>query len=116
MKIKMNNAVGPQVRSAKPKPSKLLPILGGVYERAFRITAIAGPGAPEGLDELGDRIAELLFTLNRERGTTLILVTHDLTLARRCDRCLTLEAGKLVEWRDDASAPAVATPQGGQHD
>ena len=30
MKIKMNNAVGPQVRSAKPKPSKLLPILGGV--------------------------------------------------------------------------------------
>jgi type IV secretion system protein VirD4 len=31
MKIKMNNAVGPQVRSAKPKPSKLLPILGGVF-------------------------------------------------------------------------------------
>lgn len=61
----------------------------------------------------GERIAELLFTLNRERGTTLILVTHDLTLARRCDRCLNLEAGKLVEWKDDASAPAVATPQGG---
>jgi len=87
--------------------------------RAF----VAGPGLvfadePTGnLDTAtGDRIAELLFTLNRERGTTLILVTHDLTLARRCDRCLTLEAGKLVEWQDDASAPAVATPQGGQHD
>lgn len=42
---------------------RAMPILGGVYERAFRITAVAGPGAPEGLDELGDRIAELLFAI-----------------------------------------------------
>jgi len=97
---------------------------GGEQQRvAIARAFVAGPGLvfadePTGnLDTAtGDRIAELLFTLNRERGTTLILVTHDLTLARRCDRCLTLEAGKLVEWRDDASAPAVATPQGGQHD
>ena len=34
----------------------------------------------------GERIAELLFALNREQGATLVLVTHDLNLARRCAR------------------------------
>lgn len=48
------------------------------------------------LDEAtGKRIVDLLFELNREAGTTLILVTHDLALARRCDRCLQLEGGTL---------------------
>lgn len=45
----------------------------------------------------GQRIAELLFELNREEGTTLILVTHDLALAGRCQRSLRIEAGALVE-------------------
>jgi putative ABC transport system ATP-binding protein len=45
----------------------------------------------------GSRIIELLFDLNREQGTTLVLVTHDEALARRCDRRLMLEAGQLVE-------------------
>ena len=36
---------------------------------------------------------ELLFELNRERGTTLILVTHDLELASRCGRRLQIDAG-----------------------
>ena len=36
----------------------------------------------------GDKIADLLFSLNREHGTTLILVTHDPLLAARCDRRL----------------------------
>ncbi|WP_445158236.1 ABC transporter ATP-binding protein [Halomonas sp. E14] len=45
----------------------------------------------------GARIIELLFQLNHEAGTTLILVTHDHALARRCDRCLRLEEGRLVE-------------------
>lgn len=42
---------------------RAMPILGGVYERAFRITALAGPDAPEGLNELGERLAELLFAI-----------------------------------------------------
>lgn len=43
----------------------------------------------------GDAIIELLFRLNRESGATLVLVTHDLDLARRCDRILYMEAGRL---------------------
>lgn len=45
----------------------------------------------------GDRIIELLFSINKERGTTLILVTHDTALAAHCDRTLELEAGRLVQ-------------------
>lgn len=44
----------------------------------------------------GERVIELLFEMNRERGTTLIMVTHDEALARRCDRRLMLESGRLV--------------------
>ena len=44
----------------------------------------------------GAKIIELLFNLNRERGTTLILVTHDAALAQRCSRTLHLDAGRLV--------------------
>jgi len=44
----------------------------------------------------GERIIDLLFELNREEGTTLVLVTHDLKLAERCDRRLELDAGELV--------------------
>ncbi len=43
----------------------------------------------------GERIIDSLFALNREAGTTLVLVTHDLALARRCDRCLRLVDGRL---------------------
>ncbi|WP_313434379.1 ATP-binding cassette domain-containing protein, partial [Atlantibacter hermannii] len=45
----------------------------------------------------GDRIADLLFSLNRDYATTLILVTHDDQLAARCDRRLRLREGQLVE-------------------
>ncbi len=45
----------------------------------------------------GAHIIDLLFELNREQGTTLILVTHDMTLAQRCQRRLVLDAGELVE-------------------
>ena len=41
----------------------------------------------------GRTMIDLLFELNREHGTTLILVTHDLALAGRCGRRLTIEAG-----------------------
>ncbi|MGQ7847764.1 ABC transporter ATP-binding protein [Granulosicoccus sp. 3-233] len=46
-------------------------------------------------DRTGEGIIELLFTLNRESGTTLLLVTHDPHLAARCDRSLRLENGQL---------------------
>ncbi|MFC0712027.1 ABC transporter ATP-binding protein [Azorhizophilus paspali] len=46
--------------------------------------------------QTGERISDLLFALNRERGTTLVLVTHDERLARRCERLIRLEAGRLV--------------------
>jgi putative ABC transport system ATP-binding protein len=49
--------------------------------------------------ETGKRIADLLFELNREFGTTLVLVTHDPALAARCGRALTVDGGRLVEGR-----------------
>lgn len=45
----------------------------------------------------GEKIIELLFKLNQESATTLVLVTHDATLAQRCDRVLTLQNGQLTE-------------------
>ncbi|SFN36029.1 putative ABC transport system ATP-binding protein [Izhakiella capsodis] len=45
----------------------------------------------------GERIADLLFSLNRDHATTLILVTHDEQLAARCDRRLRLRDGRLWE-------------------
>lgn len=45
----------------------------------------------------GERISDLLFQLNQERGTTLVLVTHDERLAHRCQRLIRLEAGHLIE-------------------
>lgn len=44
----------------------------------------------------GEKIMELMFDLNREQGTTLVLVTHDRAIAARCDRRITIEAGKVV--------------------
>ena len=44
----------------------------------------------------GETIMELMFDLNREQGTTLVLVTHDRGIAQRCDRRITIEAGRLV--------------------
>jgi putative ABC transport system ATP-binding protein len=44
----------------------------------------------------GAKIAELLFSLNAASDTTLVLVTHDRELARRCDRVLELDSGRLV--------------------
>ena len=44
----------------------------------------------------GATILELMFDLNRHSSTTLVLVSHDTALAERCDRILSLDAGKLV--------------------
>jgi putative ABC transport system ATP-binding protein len=45
----------------------------------------------------GQKVVELLFEINRDAGTTLILVTHDANLAQQCDRSIRLEAGKVVD-------------------
>jgi len=44
----------------------------------------------------GDKVMELMFDLNREQGTTLVLVTHDRAIAARCARCITIEAGSIA--------------------
>ena len=57
--------------------------------------------------ETGARIVELLETLNRESGTTIVLVTHDLTLARRAQRIIRLADGVVVS---DAPSDAAGEP------
>ena len=77
---------------------------GGEQQRVAIARAFAGEpdilfaDEPTGnLDSLtGERITELLFELNRERGTTLVLVTHDARLAARCQQQIRMEAGRLV--------------------
>jgi putative ABC transport system ATP-binding protein len=44
----------------------------------------------------GETVMELMFDLNREQGTTLVLVTHDTAIATRCQRRITIEAGRIV--------------------
>jgi putative ABC transport system ATP-binding protein len=50
----------------------------------------------------GERIIDSLFGLNRETGSTMILVTHDESIASQCQRVLRLKHGKLVEDAPDA--------------
>ena len=44
----------------------------------------------------GETVMQLMFELNREQGTTLVLVTHDNAIAGRCERRITIEAGRIV--------------------
>jgi putative ABC transport system ATP-binding protein len=77
---------------------------GGEQQRVALARAFAGEPEVLFADEptgnldaaSGDRIADLLFRLRDRAGSTLVLVTHDLQLARRCDRILRLNAGKLL--------------------
>ncbi len=57
-------------------------------------------------DHTGESIRELLFELNRETGTTLVLVTHDPAFAARCDRVLRLHDGLLHETPTHDALPA----------
>ena len=45
----------------------------------------------------GETVMELMFALNREHGTTLLLVTHDTAIATRCERRITIEAGRIAD-------------------
>jgi putative ABC transport system ATP-binding protein len=57
--------------------------------------------------ETGERIVELLETLNRESGTTIVLVTHDLALAGRAQRVIRLADGVVVSDAPTAAAPPL---------
>ena len=80
---------------------------GGEQQRVAIARAFAGSprilmaDEPTGnLDAVtGAAVAALMFDLNREQGTTLILVTHDAELATRCTRILSLASGRLVDDR-----------------
>jgi putative ABC transport system ATP-binding protein len=75
--------------------------------RAFVVqTAVLFADEPTGnLDNrTGDTIVDLLFRMNAEAGTTLVLVTHDPDLAARCDRILHMEAGRVERESDSDSS------------
>ena len=82
---------------------------GGEQQRVALARAIAPRPAilvadePTGnLDEAtGSQIVDLMLALKRDRGTTLVLVTHDLALAARCDRTIRLRSGRI-----ETDAPA----------
>lgn len=54
----------------------------------------------------GETVMQLMFDLNREHGTTLVLVTHDGAIAQRCERRLTIEAGRIA--KDERVEGAIA--------
>jgi putative ABC transport system ATP-binding protein len=93
---------------------------GGEQQRVALARALAPDPAiliadePTGnLDEAtGAEIIELMFAGHAERGTTLVLVTHDPVLARRCDRVVRLRSGRVVAEADEDS---VVPPKAGTH-
>jgi putative ABC transport system ATP-binding protein len=99
-------AVGLAARAAH-YPAQLS---GGEQQRVAIARALAPDPAilvadePTGnLDEQsGRQIIDLIFASQRERGTTLVLVTHDATLAARCDRVIRLRSGRI----EAGTAPA----------
>ena len=58
----------------------------------------------------GETIMELMLALNREQGTTLVLVTHDRALAARCDRRITIEAGRIIAPCPPPKSFSASTP------
>jgi len=93
---------------------------GGEQQRVAIARAFAG--SPEILfaDEptgnldrrTGEAVADLLFSLNREHGTALVLVTHDPRLADRCARAVTIDDGRLRAPQAEQAAPAERAVSG----
>lgn len=61
--------------------------------------------------ETGEHIEDLIFDLNEKQGTTLVLVTHDLELAKKCDRIIKLKNGRVFEDSFTESEPKKAVEQ-----
>jgi len=112
-------------RSWRPPASLSHPIVGGEQQRVALARALAPDPAilvadePTGnLDEAtGKQIVDLLFTKHAERGMTLVLVTHDTSLAQRCDRVVRLRpAGSMDSLRNANRFMTVASVpiQGGR--
>lgn len=105
-------AVGLQDRAGH-YPSQMS---GGEQQRVALARALAADPAliladePTGnLDgETGEKITELLFKAQRERGTTLLLVTHDEDLATRCDRIVRIRDGLIADDTLNSHATAAA--------
>ncbi|MDF1730533.1 MAG: ATP-binding cassette domain-containing protein [Minwuia sp.] len=105
-------AVGLQDRAGH-YPSQMS---GGEQQRVALARALAADPAliladePTGnLDgETGEKITELLFEAQRERGTTLLLVTHDEDLATRCDRIVRIRDGLIADDTLNSHATAAA--------
>jgi putative ABC transport system ATP-binding protein len=93
-----------RVGLAKRKTHYPRQLSGGEQQRVAIARAFAGEPKLLMADEptgnldgaTGVEVADLMFRLNREHGTTLVLVTHDTALAGRCGRRLSLSAGRLV--------------------
>jgi len=62
----------------------------------------------------GQHIIDLLFALSAERGTTLLLITHDRELATRCDRIVHMADGRIVNLPQEASESAALARRGGR--
>ena len=101
---------------------------GGEQQRVALARALAPDPAilvadePTGnLDEAtGKQIVDLLFTKHAERGMTLVLVTHDTSLAQRCDRVVRLRSGRIDGHRGSRSrfmtiAAEPAVPAAARH-
>jgi putative ABC transport system ATP-binding protein len=92
------------------------PLSGGEQQRVAIARALAPDPVlivadePTGnLDgETGRQIADLLFAKQAERGTTLLLVTHDPVLAERCQRQISVRSGRIVTGEDHVAAKAIA--------
>ncbi|MBT8048570.1 MAG: ABC transporter ATP-binding protein [Xanthomonadales bacterium] len=59
----------------------------------------------------GETVIDLLFRMNRETRTTLVLVTHDLDLAARCDRVLYMDAGQIERETNGHNGGTESSPQ-----
>jgi putative ABC transport system ATP-binding protein len=102
-----------QVELADKAKNKAKDLSGGQKQRVVIARAIVGNPSVIFADEptgnldtaTGQRIEDLLFSLNANQGITLIVVTHDADLAARCDRQIHIQDGRIV----DHTEPPAAT-------